>query len=134
MSGGTRRALLILAGAIFLTAIIWLIVLESNSYTRAVCRRINSFGYNVSPADLYSQGYGNDISISQVVGGELDEVRELSIECGFSAETERAGRVELLLWHMDDARVMVIWLLDREPELVFIEETGTDKVYSIQQR
>ena len=133
MSGGTRRALLILAGAILLTAIIWLAVLESGSYTRAVCRRINSFGYHVSPSDLYSQGYGNDTSISQVVGGELDEVRELSRECGFSAETERTGKVELLLWQMDDTRVMVIWLLDREPELVFIEETGTDNVYSIQQ-
>ena len=113
------------AGALLLIAIVWLLILENKSYTRKVCRRIDSFGYHISPSDLYSQGYGSNTSIKDILDTDLSVVIEQSKKCGFSADTERVGNVELLLWNMDNERVMIIWLVDREPELVFIESRKT---------
>lgn len=127
----TRRTMLIVAGAIFLIAMIWLIVLENGSYTAKVCRRINEFGYHVAPSDFYTRGYGSNTSISAVTNEDLSEVIEQSRECGFSADVEKKGVVELMLRDMGDGRILVVWLVEREPELVFIEEKDTGKTYKI---
>lgn len=127
----TKRTMLIAAGVIFLIAVIWLIVLESGSYTRKVCSRINAFGYAVTPSDLYSKGYGTGTSIGAILDEDLALVKEQSAKCGFSADTEKIGNVELLLWNMDNEKVLVIWLVDREPELVFIENSSTGETFPI---
>ncbi|MBO4848507.1 MAG: hypothetical protein J5586_05065 [Clostridia bacterium] len=127
----TRRTFLFIALGLFLAAAVWLAILESKSYTRALCTRINSFGYSVSPADLYTQAYGNEKSISEVVEEDLETVIEQSKGRGFDADVNRVGRVELMLWHMSDGRVMVIYLVDREPELVFIEDPDTGDTFPI---
>ena len=63
ISKNTRRSGLIAAAVIFVIAMIWLALLESSSYTRALCVRLKSFGYSVSPSDFYTQGYGANTSI-----------------------------------------------------------------------
>ena len=131
MSKSTRRTLLIFAAALLIIAVVWLIVLESNSYVRAVCTRINGFGYSLSPADLYTQGYGADTSISAVIGKDISEPVSASRERGFGAETEKSGLVELMLYDIDATHVMYIWLLDRQPQLVFIEDMETGGISPI---
>ncbi|MBO4384598.1 MAG: hypothetical protein J5854_04180 [Clostridia bacterium] len=127
----TRATLLVIAGSLLLAAIIWLVVLESTSYTRKVCRMINEFGYHIAPNDLYTKGYGDSTSIEKLLGGGLDEVVSQSKACGFPADIEKVGRVELMLWNMDDEKVMVIWLTDRAPQLVFIENSSTGETWPI---
>ena len=131
ISKSTRRTLLILAAAILVIAVVWLILLESNSYTRAVCTRINTFGYALSPADLYTQGYGADTCISAVIGKDIEEPVRVSRERGFEAETEKNGLVELMLYDIDQTHVMYIWLLDRTPQLVFTEDLTTGEITPI---
>lgn len=126
-----KRTLLVIACALFVFAIVWLVVLESTSYTRMVCRRINGFGYHLAPNDLYLKGYGDGTSIDEVLDEDLSLVIMQSRACGFPAETGKTGRVELMLWNMDDKRVMVIWLTDREPQLVFIEDSATGETRPI---
>lgn len=126
-----RNSLLIAAAAILLIAIVWLVILESGSYTRKVCTRINEFGYHVSPSDLYTKGYGSNTSISEVLTEDLTEICEQSRACGFGADTLKTGRVELMLWNIDNENVMVIWLVDKEPELVFIEKRSTGETSPI---
>jgi hypothetical protein len=127
----TKRSLLIAAAAILVVAVVWLVILESGSYTRKVCQRINGFGYIVGPSDLYSKGYGRLTSIDAVLDEDLDVIREQSLSCGFGGDTSKIGNVELLLWNMDGENVMVIWLVDREPELVFIENRSTGETRPI---
>ena len=132
----TRRSGLIAAGAILLIAVIWLILLEAHSYTRAVCRRINEYGYAVSPSDFYTQGYGTNTSIAEVFTGEmtaeeLKKAAELSRECGFPADFEKIGTVEVMLWNMGRDEIMIVYLTDREPQLVFIEDLETHEIRSI---
>ncbi len=122
---------MIAAAVIFAGAMVWLILLESHSYTRALCTRLGEYGYAVSPADLYSRGYGKDTSIVRVAGEDLSEACELSRAKGFAANVEKNGLVELMLYNVDGERVMYIWLVDREPELVFIEDMGTGKLSAI---
>lgn len=127
----TKRSLLAAAAAILIIAAVWLILLESTSYTRKLCTRINSFGYSIGPSDLYTKGYGMKTSISAVIEEDLAQVKEQSRACGFSADTEKIGRVELMLWDMDGENVMIIWLVDREPELAFIENRSTGETKPI---
>ena len=131
MPAETKRALLIAAAVIFAAAMIWLLILESHSYTRAVCNRLNEFGYRVSPSDLYSQGYGSNASISELIEEDISLAKELSQKAGFGADTETKGRVELLLYSVSDKEVMYIWLLDRQPQLVFIEDMENGSIRSI---
>ena len=131
LSPKTRKNLLYASGIILLIAIVWLINLESKSYTRDLCTRINSFGYNVAPGDLNIRSYGKDISISEVMDEDLFEVELLSAQCGFNADTAKKGLVELALWRVDEDRIMVIYLVDRTPELAFIENTSTGEVLPI---
>ena len=126
-----RRTMLIAAGIIFLAAAVWLIILESGSYTRKICSRINEYGYAVTPSQLFAKGYGSSVSISELLDEDLTEAAAYSRECGFSADVEKQGTVELLLWKMDDDRVMVIWLVDKVPELVFIESSSTGEISPI---
>lgn len=127
----TKRTLLVIACAILLAAVIWLIILESTSYTRKVCGMINRFGYHVTPDDLYLKGFGDNTSIDELLDEDLSAVTAQSLESGFPAETGRIGRVELMLWNMDGENVMVIWLTDRIPQLVFIENRSTGETKSI---
>ena len=131
VSAKTKRSVLLAAGVILIIAIVWLIILESTSYTRALSNRINSFGYNSSPSELNIRSYGKDLKISDVLDKDLSLVTELSKECGFPADTEKSGQVELALWRADSERVMVIYLVDHEPELAFIENTVTGEVLPI---
>ena len=125
VSKKTRRSMLIAAALILSAAIIWLVLLESRSYTRAVCRRLEEFGYRLSPADFYTQGFGAGTSISRVVGVDLTEAAELSRACGFPGDTEKTGLVELMLCRLDGNRVLYVYVVDREPELVFIEDVSS---------
>jgi hypothetical protein len=132
----TRRTVLAAAGVILLAAIVWLILLETHSYTRAFCKRINEYGYAVSPSDFYSQGYGTNTSIAEVFTGEmtaeeLENAVELSKECGFAGDTDKVGTVEVMLWNMGKDEIMIVYLTDREPQLVFIENMETHEVRSI---
>ena len=58
MSAGTRRILLIVALVLLAAAIVWRILIEVNSPVRSVCKRINAFGYHVSPDDLVLEAHG----------------------------------------------------------------------------
>ena len=131
MSKSTRRALLIFAGAIFVIAVVWMILLESNSYVRRACGRINGFGWSCAPDDFFTQGYGSGVSIAEVIEDDISEPVSLSKECGFDADTETKGLVELMLWNIDSDSVMYVWLLDREPQLVFIESISTGDISSV---
>ena len=131
ISKSTKRTLLIFAAAILVIAIVWLVLLESNSYTRAVCTRINGFGYALSPADLYTQGYGSDTSISAVIGKDISEPVRCSRERGFDADVDSKGLVELMLYDIDSTHVMYVWLLDRAPQIVFIEDISTGDISPI---
>lgn len=131
-----RKAGLIAAAAIFIIAMVWLALLEKSSYTRALCGRLKGFGYSVSPSDFFTQGYGANTSIAAVMQGELsqEEIAEavsLSKENGFSADIDKVGTVELMLWRMDPDRVMIVYLLDKTPELVFIENRATGGILPI---
>lgn len=133
LSKKTRISLLAAAFAVLAIAAVWAVLLESKSYTRALCGRINEFGYSVTPSDLYSQGYGRDTSIAEVMGGKLTDEEiltavKLSEEKCFDARIDEKGSVELMLWNMDDNRVMVVYLLNREPQLVFIENISTGEI------
>ena len=131
ISSKTKRSVLLAAGIILLIAVVWLIILESTSYTRALTNRINTFGYNVSPGELDIRPYGKDTSIAEVADRDLSLVTALSIDCGFSADIEKKGLVEVALWRVDSEKVMVIYLVDRSPELAFIEDTATGEVLPI---
>lgn len=133
VSAKTRRSMFIAAGIIFAAALIWLAALESHSYVRAACRRINEFGYRLSPGDMYSQSFGADTSIGDVIEVDLSEAIELSRRCGFDSDIHKKGSVELLLCRLSEYRVMYIYLLDRKPELVFIEDLSAGKLFPINQ-
>lgn len=134
VSPSTRRFLAFLAGALFLIAVVWLILLESNSYVRRACTRINEFGYASSPDDFFTQGYGSGKSIAEVIGTDCSEPAALSRECGFDADTDTRGLVELMLWNIDSDSVMYVWLLDREPQLVFTESISTGLLRPISEK
>ncbi len=123
--------MLVAAGIILAAAVIWLIILESNSYTRAVCKSINAFGYHCAPSDFYLKGYGADVSISELVEQDLSEPVELSKKCGYEADVLSKGVVELMLWNMGEDRIMCVWLVDRQPQLVYIENTKTNELSAI---
>lgn len=131
VSKKTKRSMLITAGALLLVAVIWLILLESNSYVRNVCGRINKFGYHVSPASFYMQVYGSNTSLDELIDEDIDLLCSLSSTAGFGADVSKKGLVELMLWNMDDQNIMYVWLVDREPELVFIENCITHEVQPI---
>lgn len=132
MDKRTKRSLLIAAAALLVIALTWLVILELNSSIRGVCNQINEYGYAVSPNDFYLQGYGADTTIEQVLKDiDIGILREYSISCGFSANTNKAGRVEVLLWQMDDTRVMTVYTVDGSAQLVFIENTETGEVTPI---
>ncbi len=134
ISPSTRRTLLIFAGALLLIAAVWLILLESNSYVRKACTRINGFGWNSSPDCFFTQGYGSGVSIGEVIGKDCSEPVSLSKECGFGADIAKKGLVELMLWDIDSDNVMYVWLLDREPQLVFIETVSTGRLRPISEK
>ena len=50
---------------------------------------------------------------------------------GFGSDIDRTGLVELMLYNVDGEKVMYIWLVDREPELVFIEDLKTGELLPI---
>lgn len=127
----TRRAALLAAGVILLIAVIWLIILESNSYVRAACRSVNRFGYNTAPSDFYLRVCGTDTSVVKLTGRDCSEISELSKRCGFGGDADKTGKIELMLWNMDDDNVMYVYLVDKKPEIVFIEELSSGKVKSI---
>ena len=131
LSTKTKRSLIIVALILIAAAVVWIIVLENGSYTRDLCKKINSYGYNVSPSDLYSKAYGSNTSISKVLDEDLSVVSEQSMQCGFPADINRVGTVEMMLWRMNDGKVMVIYLLDHMPELVFIEDPETGETRPI---
>ncbi len=123
--------MLIAAGAILVIALVWLVLLETRGYARGVCSRINGFGYSVSPADFCTQGYGSGASIGEVIGKDCSNIEELSRQAGFEADTETKGLVELMLYNINDDDVMYVWLLDGEPQLVFIESLKSGEVRPI---
>lgn len=135
----TKITMLCAAGAIFAAALIWLFLLERGSYTRKLCTRINSFGYHASPSDLYMQGYGSNTSIRAVLSRELSEAEiEEAVSCskkaGFSSDVDRTGTVELMLYNVGGSEVMIIYLTDKEPELIFLENRSEGSVSPIGER
>ncbi|MBQ4448340.1 MAG: hypothetical protein II897_08625 [Clostridia bacterium] len=136
ISKNTRRSGLIAAAVIFVIAMIWLALLESSSYTRALCVRLKSFGYSVSPSDFYTQGYGANTSIEQVMQGELtaEEIAKavsLSKESGFSADITKVGTVELMLMQLGSEKVMIVYLTDKTPQLAFIEDRASGTISAL---
>ena len=137
MSAGTKRALLISAAVILAAAVLWRIMIEVKSPLRSVCAEINRFGYNTAPDDFYLQGFGKSTSIRKLFtddGLTEDDIRaivEISEDCGFDADIDTVGRVELLLWQMDESRVMIVYTLDGAAELVFIETAPNGEVSPI---
>lgn len=136
ISKNTRRSGLIAAAVIFVIAMIWLALLESSSYTRALCVRLKSFGYSVSPSDFYTQGYGANTSIEQVMQGELtaEEIAKavsLSKECGFPADITKVGTVELMLMQLGSEKVMIVYLTDKTPQLAFIEDRASGTISAL---
>ncbi len=139
MSSATKRALLITAAVILVLAAVWRVIIDVRSPLRSVCESVNRFGYSVSPDDFFLQGYGDNTCIRDILAGELtDEETEhivsLSQECGFGGDIEKTGRIELLLWQMDEDRVMIIYTADGIPELVFIETVSTGAASGIDGR
>lgn len=130
-SGKTKRSVLIFAIFLIVLAVIWLVLLESNSYLSAVSRRINSFGYSTSPSEFYTQGYGDNTNIAALMSSEPEQTVQLSKQAGFEADVQTTGFVELLLWNVDNDNVMYIWLLNHEPQIVFIEDIETGQLKSI---
>lgn len=136
ISKNTRRSGLIAAAVIFVIAMIWLALLESSSYTRALCVRLKSFGYSVSPSDFYTQGYGANTSIEQVMQGELtaEEIAKavsLSKESGFPADITEVGTVELMLMQLGSEKVMIVYLTDKTPQLAFIEDRASGTISAL---
>lgn len=136
ISKNTRRSGLIAAAVIFVIAMIWLALLESSSYTRALCVRLKSFGYSVSPSDFYTQGYGANTSIEQVMQGELtaEEIAKavsLSEESGFPADITKVGTVELMLMQLGSEKVMIVYLTDKTPQLAFIEDRASGTISAL---
>lgn len=134
MSKRTTRSLLIAAGVILLAALIWLVLLENGSSVRAVCERINEHGYRLSPADLYLRGYGSGTSIRALLENEgvgeeeLQNLITLSQSRGFGGDIDKSGKVELLMWNENSERVMLIYTVDGDAELVFMEQVRTGEV------
>ena len=137
MSRGTRNALLIAAGVILVIAIVWRIVIEVKSPLRGVCARVNEYGYHITPDDLVLEGYGKDTSLGGLFCGgeytadEIEAIAEASRSCGFGADLDKNGAVELLIWNIDSGRAMLIYTVDGSPELVFIEDKATGSVSPI---
>ena len=108
-----------------------------NSPLRGVCARVNEYGYRVSPDDLVLEGYSEETSLGSLFGGgeytaeEIEAIAEASRGCGFGADLDKSGAVELLLWDIDGSRVMLIYTVDGSPELVFIEDKATGSVSPI---
>lgn len=137
MSGAKRQAGLIAAAVLLIIAIVWLVLLERKSPVRALCGRINEFGYSVSPNDFYLQGYGTDVSIRELLENdgvsseECGHLVELSRGCGFDGDIDKVGKVELLMWRPNDSSVMIAYTVDGTPELLFIEELASGEVCPI---
>ena len=142
VSPAFRRGLLIFAAVIFAASVIWLILLETKSsdndygYLNGVCERINLFGYDISPENLYInyRSFDEDeVCISRVLDGDpnVDELVRLSKECGFPSDVNRSGRVELYFEPIDRDRNIVIWLVNDEPELVYIHNAATKEYSSL---
>ena len=127
MSPVTKRSMLIAAGAILVIALVWLALLEAKSPVRRLCGRLKEFGYSVSPGDFYLQGYGTDVSIRSlfeekgITDEEAARLVELSRRCGFEGDIESAGKVELLMWQRSEDSVLLVYTLNGEPQLAFIE-------------
>lgn len=136
MSASTRRTLLIFAIALIAAAIVWRIIIEVKSPVSAVCARVNRLGYNISADDLYLEAYGDDICLKELLGDgshtddEIQELARLSKACGFDADLEKTGRVELMMYNIDSDRILLIYTVNGEPELVFIEQMSTGSVFS----
>lgn len=127
-----KRSLLIAAGALLIIGIVWLIIIECTSTIRVVCGQVNKFGYSLCPDDFDLRGYGNSTSIAALLEGEdLSTVCEQSASCGFPSDVNRVGRVELMLCQLDDTQIMMIYTVDGEAELVFIQDTETGLTGSI---
>lgn len=137
MSANSRRTLLIAALIILAAAAVWRIAIEVKSPVRAACARINKYGYNISPDDLYLQAYEQDMSLKKLFEAEgysdteVSRLSELSKSCGFSADIDRAGKIELLMYNIDSNKVMLIYTVSGTPELVFIEELSDGSVLPI---
>ena len=136
MSASTRRTLLVFAIALIAAAIVWRIIIEVKSPVSAVCARINRLGYNISPDDLYLEAYGDDICLKELFDDgthtdeEILELARISKACGFDADLEKSGRVELLMYNIDSDRILLIYTVNGEPELVFIEQMSTGNIIS----
>ena len=137
MSKGGKRILLAAAIALLAIAVIWRIAIEVNSPVRSVCQCINRFGYNISPDDLLLNGYGEQMDLRELFSGEeyseadLALLTEVSQKCGFDADLEVSGKLEQLLYNIDNDRVMIIYTVDCVPELVFIEKLSSGEVLPI---
>ena len=130
----TKRSMLIAAGVLFIAAIVWFILLERNSYTNAACDRINDFGYDASPRELRIIYHGENISISEYSELDYDVLVPLSRACGFGSDIEKVGSVELYGWEVDADRSISIWLVDREPELVYMYDASTGEYLPIDRK
>lgn len=136
MSASTKRALLIIAAVLLAAAAAWRVILEVKSPLREICARVNSFGYSVSPGDFTLERYGSSQTIESLFIGRLtdDEIgamAEASRACGFPADLEKVGSIELLLMDMGGGSVMLIYTLDGAPELAFIEDVSSGGVRPI---
>ena len=47
------------------------------------------------------------------------------------AELEKEGKIELLVWYINSGKAMLIYTVNGEPELVFIEEAAENTVLPI---
>ena len=137
MSASSRKTLLAAALVILAGAIIWRIFIEVNSPARSICAAVNEHGYSLSPDDFTLEGYGLDTSLEALLGeneslaANMEKIVACSRGCGFDADIELVGKVELLTHAIDSDSVMLIYAVDGKPELVFIEKLSTGEVLPI---
>ena len=134
VSAKTKRSMLIAAGVLIIAAVVWFVLLETTTYTKAACDRINAFGYDAQPKELRILYHGENTSISEYSELDYNVLVPLSEACGFGSDINKVGSVELYGWEVDPERSISIWFVDRQPELVYMYDASKGEYLSIDRK
>lgn len=128
----TRMILLIIAGALIVTAVVWGTVLDTGSEGRRLCDIINAHGYQITPAELYVSGSWQNSSIRALLASEeMTHAVDASLQAGFPSDIDHVGTITLIMANVSGDDVITLFLVNNDIELAFIQVTGADEVRAL---
>lgn len=128
-----RTTLLISAGIIVIIALVWRVILSSNSLSSSIADELNAHGCSVAEGDFYEQDYSKNTTIRQMMGEQdMSKAVEVSKAVGFGSNIDLEGEIYLLLADLgDDEHVLTVFVVNEHVELAFIQTLSSDEVFPI---